>query len=150
MPTTCAAACAATVSTPEAGARAALWRLDRARRVTLLVGLSVLLGLFDLSHTLAYMRGAGMVELNPVARAMIELGGTRQLILFKLFTITTSCGILYLLRRHRQAEVCAWLSLAALALLAAHWMHYNGNVVEAAALADATMVGRDPRWVVLE
>jgi len=136
------------------GDPAARWaralQMDRPRRVTTLLLLTVLLGLFDLSHTLSYMRGPGMMELNPIARIMIDLGGARQLVLFKLFTIATSCGILYLLRRHRQAEICAWISLAALAFLAAHWLNYNGHVIEVAAFADATAFANDPRWVTLE
>ncbi|MFG0275475.1 MAG: DUF5658 family protein [Phycisphaerales bacterium] len=149
MPTpTCAAIGAPTHATgaPTDGAT----RSDRARRVTLLVVTAALLGLFDLLHTLSYMGGAGMMELNPVARAMIDLGGARQLILFKMFTIATSCGILYILRRYRQAEICAWISLAALAMLAAHWINYNGHVIEVAAFADATAFASDPRWVALD
>lgn len=150
MHTRDAGAGAAIVPTPELAARAAAWRMDRPRRVTLLVILSAVLGLFDLSHTLAYMRGAGMMELNPLARMMVDLGGAQQLIIFKLFTIATSCGILYLLRRTRQAELCAWMSFAALAVLAAHWINYNGHVIEVAAFADATVFAQDPRWVALD
>ena len=124
--------------------------MDRPQRVTTLVLLAAVLGLFDLLYTLSYMRGAGMMELNPLARTMIEIGGAQQLVLFKLGSIVTSCGILYLLRRHRQAEVCAWVSLAALAFLAAHWINYNGHVIEVAAVADATAFTNDPRWVTLD
>jgi hypothetical protein len=149
MPTPTIAAIGAATCEP-ARAPAEARRFDRARRVTLLVVTTALLGLFDLMHTLSYMGGAGMMELNPVARAMIDLGGARQLILFKMFTIATSCGILYILRRYRQAEICAWISLAALAMLAAHWINYNGHVVEVAAFADATAFASDPRWVALD
>jgi len=127
-----------------AGVRAVI--ADRSRRIVLLLALAAVLGLFDLALTVAYMRGVGMVELNPLARAMINLGGAGQLIRFKLFTIATSCGILYLLRRHRQAEICAWISLAVLAALTAHWLNYNAHAHTMAALADAS----DPRWVYLD
>lgn len=149
MATSCEAIAPATIGHRPAKTPWSL-QMDRPQRVTTLVLLTVVLGLFDLSQTMSYMRGAGMMELNPVARAMIDLGGAQQLVLFKLFTIATSCGILYILRRHRQAEICAWISLATLAFLAAHWLNYNGHVIEVAAVADATAFANDPRWVTLE
>lgn len=138
----------ALAAVPAAGVRAAL--AERSRRIVLLLALAAVLGLFDLALTIAYMRGAGMVELNPLARAMIDLGGAGQLIRFKLFTIATSCGILYLLRRHRQAEICAWISLTVLAALTAHWLNYNAHAHTMATLADAGAAASDPRWVYLE
>jgi len=130
----------------------------RAVRVTLLTAAMVLMGLADLQLTLTYMRSVGMVELNPIAREMIELGGSRQLVVFKLFTIAASAGLLYLIRTHRLAERCAWISCALLLVLTAHWVRYNEQVTtpEYAAATLAQLPGAVPagldldhRWVTL-
>ncbi len=118
----------------------------RPRRVALLALAMILMGLADLQLTLTYMRSAGMLELNPLARAMVDLGGAPQLIRFKLFSIAASAGLLYLMRRHSLAERCAWVSCAALLLLTAHWVHYNNN---ATAIGVASADLADHRWVAI-
>jgi hypothetical protein len=131
---------------------------SRPLRVTLLAAAMVLMGLADLQLTLTYMRSVGMIELNPIARQMIEIGGSRQLVVFKLFTIAASAGLLYLLRSHRLAERCAWISCLLLLGLTAHWMRYNQQATtpEYAALAltqltsgPASGLDFDHRWVML-
>lgn len=121
----------------------------RARRVTLLVLATASLGLFDLAFTLTFMRSIGMYELNPLARLMIGIGGAGQLIRFKLLTIVLSSGLLYLIRRRWGAELCAWLSLAALVLLSLHWVRYTKTTEDLGPtlLAETLMV--DHRWVTL-
>lgn len=121
----------------------------RRRRVTLLALAMTLMGLADLQLTLTYMRSVGMIELNPLARAMISLGGAQQLVLFKLFTILLSAGILYLIRWHRTAEVCAWVSCAALLALTLHWARYTEHPPAAPGSTVAQLSSADHRWVTL-
>ncbi len=123
----------------------------RPRRVALLAIAMILMGLTDLQLTLTYMGSSGMLELNPLARAMIDLGGAPQLIRFKLLTIAVSAGLLYLLRRHSIAERCAWLSCAALLLLTAHWVNFNAHAMspEGASAVLAQLDITDHRWVVI-
>lgn len=123
---------------------------DRQQRVTALVLMAVVLSLFDLAQTITYMRGVGMLELNPLARVMVELGGARQLVMFKMFTVAVGCGVLYLLRRHALAERCAWVCVVVLVCLALWWMRYNMLVVDIATIADASQLAADPRWVALD
>ena len=134
--------------TPEP-ALAGVLREQRARRVTLLVLATATLGLLDLAFTLTFMRSIGMFELNPLARIMIGIGGAGQLIRFKLLTIVLSSGLLYLIRRRRGAELCAWISLIALILLSLHWVRYTHTTEELGAglLADASIL--DHRWVLI-
>jgi hypothetical protein len=125
----------------------------RGRRVTLLIVAMVLMSMGDLLCTLTYMRTSGMIEMNPVARAMISIGDAPQLIMFKLATIAVSCGMLYLMRRHAKAEVSAWACAGMLFALTLHWTHYNRSVSaytnDMAVLALSE--GRDaPEWVTLE
>lgn len=86
------------------------------------------MGLADLAYTLTYMRGSGMVEANPIARAMVEIGSARQLVLYKLLTLMVCCGAIYFCRRTRQAEFGAWICCGVMLLLTAHWVNYNAQV----------------------
>ncbi len=123
----------------------------RSRRVTLLVLATIVMGVADLVFTLTYMQSVGLIETNPIARSMINLGGADQLIRYKLFTIALSAGILYLLRTHRAAERCAWLCALTLAALSAHWLEYNSLVLHEPAFANpAAAAAFDDRWVLPE
>jgi hypothetical protein len=59
---------------------------------------------------------------------MIEIAGSRQLILFKLFTVSLSCGVIYLCRRHRRAEQMSWVCALLMLALMLHWVNYNNTI----------------------
>ena len=121
----------------------------RKRRVAWLVLAMAMMGLADLQLTLTYMGSIGMVELNPIARHMVSLGGAPQLVMFKLLTIALSAGLLYLIRWHRTAELCAWCSCAALLILTMHWVRYNEHVALQSSSTIAQLSSADHRWVTL-
>lgn len=123
--------------------------LVRERRVTVLVLAAIALGLVDLAFTLTYMLSIGMFEANPLARAMVEIGGARQLVVFKLFTMALSGGLLYLLRRTPAAELVAWLCLAGLLALSAHWTVYTNALATLGGTFDPRIAALDPQWVVI-
>jgi hypothetical protein len=97
----------------------------RSRRIVLLIVALVLMSIADLICTLTYLTSFGMAEVNPIARAMLAIGGTRQLILYKAFTMTVSCGCIYFVRSKRRAEFGAWVCVAVLFVLMLHWVQYN-------------------------
>lgn len=121
----------------------------RSRRVTILVLATATLGILDLVFTLTYMQSVGMIELNPLARFMIGVGGAGQLIRFKLLTIAMSSGLLYLLRRRPGAEWCAWFSLIALVALSLHWAQYTRMSEDLAPNFFAPSAAADQRWVTI-
>lgn len=122
----------------------------RARRVTLLVVVTAALGLLDLAFTLTYASSVGMIELNPLARMMIALGGVSELVRFKLFTIALSGGTLYLIRRRKGAELCAWLSLIVLVLLSLHWARYTRAAETIGPAQLAEVMALDQRVVIAD
>ena len=95
------------------------------RRTVYLIIAGALMGLGDLACTIIYMRHIGMIEINPIARQMAEIGGDRQIIMFKLLTMLVSGGALYMIRRHRSAELWSWVCSVMLLGLTAHWVNYN-------------------------
>lgn len=103
---------------------------SRVRRINLVLLAVVLMGLADLAYTLTYMRGSGMIEANPIARAMIEIGAARQLVLYKLLTLVVCCGAIYVCRKTRQAELGAWICCSVMLLLTFHWVNYNAMMSE--------------------
>lgn len=110
---------------PGALERRRLSEVSRSRRIVLLILALVLMSVADLMCTVSYLTSVGMVEMNPIARHMIEVGGVRQLVLFKVFTIALSCGCIYLIRSKRRAEVGAWVCVGLLLSLMLHWLEYN-------------------------
>lgn len=100
------------------------------RRLMLLLTAMFLMGMGDLLCTLAYMRSVGLPEMNPIARWIAANGTSQSLVLYKLLTISVSCGALYLARRHRRAEVCGWACAAILFALTLHWISFNRSVSE--------------------
>lgn len=105
-------------------------RVSRPRRVLALSSLVVAIGLTDLCCTLAYLRGPGMVELNPLARFLIEHGGAVSLGSFKILSLLICVGLLVRLRAKRQAECAAWVCVAVMVALTIHWAKYNAAIAQ--------------------
>jgi len=103
---------------------------SRVRRINLVLLAVVLMGLADLAYTLTYMRGSGMIEANPIARAMVEIGSARQLVLYKLLTLVICCGAIYSCRKTKQAERGAWICCGVMLMLTFHWVNYNATMAE--------------------
>lgn len=118
--TACAERAVATLTERALGARS--------RRCVLLVSAILIMGAADLLLTLTYARTVGMIEVNPLARLMIALGGAHQLVMFKVFCTALSAGVLFLCRRAPVAERASWVCAAAMLALTAHWVNYNATV----------------------
>jgi hypothetical protein len=111
-------------SAPNAAQRALNKRMQRLSvLITIIVGLSIA----DLLFTLIHLQSLGMVEANPVARAIILTGDAHQLVSFKLASVAVGCGCLYLGRRSRKIEFAAWLCAIGLGVLTVHWFNYNAE-----------------------
>ena len=113
------------IPNPESGATRSIREIARSERIVLLIVALVLMSLADLACTVAYLTSVGMVEVNPIARHMISIGGIRQLVLFKALTIVVSCGCIYFARHRRGAELAAWFCVGILFFLMLHWLEYN-------------------------
>lgn len=119
----------------------------RARRVSLLSVAIVLMAYSDLSHTLTYARAVGMIELNPLARFVMQEGGVAGLTIYKALSVTICVGILLSLRHKRQAEVCAWACSGAMLVLMLHWMNYNAHIHNLMPYLHEVALANSPEWV---
>lgn len=124
--------------------------LARARRIGLLIVAIVLMGAADLMYSLIYMRGIGMMEVNPIARRMIEINGVMQLVMFKTLTMLLAGSALYLGRFHRRTELCGWGCTLLMLGLTMHWVRYNRDVIHLANdIAVIALNDAPERWVSL-
>src|SRR5688572_16872443 len=97
----------------------------RARRVLLALGVLWCLSMFDLALTIGTMRGSGMIELNPLARAIVHTeGSTSALAAWKILCTLLATVILVSLRRTWTAETASWVCVAALGFTTVSWVRY--------------------------
>jgi hypothetical protein len=126
-------------------------REKRASRILALISIIVVLSVADLLFTLTHLNGIGMIELNPIARAIILGGTATDLIAFKLASVGVGCGCLYLGRRSKRTELAAWICALGLGLLTVHWFQYNAvmqaTIEQMTSVDDLTV--DTPGWITL-
>lgn len=122
---------------------------SRGRRVWMLLAAVLIMQLNDLHWTLWYMRTIGLVELNPVARAIALSWGGEGLVALKAATFGLSAAILLSLRRRAAAERGAWVCVAALGLLTIHWLRYHAHAPKLACLAGDALLGGEAQIMLI-
>lgn len=95
---------------------------SRSRRVIALLIVLCVLNLFDLAYTIGAHGAGHFHELNPIARGLLD--NPWLLASFKCLAVATGTVILVCLRRHRLAELAAWLLCLAYVALAIEWLDY--------------------------
>jgi hypothetical protein len=136
--------------TPIGLVRTALGHAFRPKRVTVLLGATLAMSLADLAMTLTYATSVGMMEVNPIARAVMSTGSPWMLTLWKVATAGLGLGILFYFRRLPKSEIASWLCFGVMTALTIHWIGFNKEVAacgdEYAALANCT---DNPSWVLM-
>lgn len=105
-------------------------RANRPRRVQIAVAAIALLALIDLALTAWHASKLGMLEANPLARAVVAHAGLLGLSAFKVLTTGVGLGVLLAFRRRASAEVGAWACAIALGSVAVIWIPYHAAAVE--------------------
>jgi hypothetical protein len=117
---------------------------DRSSRMWLWLVAIVAMNALDLVLTLNCMCTTGMFESNPIVHQLAKSPAPILAITcFKLATVLTGVGILFKLRRRREAELAAGMQLLVLTLLMVRWLQYLGIDHMFAALST------DPSWIQL-
>lgn len=129
--------------------QAPLPRFGRPQRVAALLSVIVLLSLGDLYMTLTHLQGIGMLESNPIARAVMSYNAPSVLISWKCATVLLAVLILFFYRRTRQAEIASWICCTVLLLLTFHWIRYNDAITGLDPELARQAASADPRWVAL-
>jgi hypothetical protein len=122
------------------------------RRTTrLIAALAILavLSLVDLWLTLMFATSVGMLESNPIARAVMAMGCPNLLAAWKIACVGLACGFLFYARRSRWSEPAAWFCVLLLVWLTVRWTAYVGEMHQLTGLIDQAALVGDPKWVVL-
>lgn len=102
--------------------------LNRPRRVLLTLAAVWIIGAFDFAFTLLEFDSGGFVELNPLARRVLEQPD-HVVAAFKFGLLGVGTVILLALRRHAVAECACWLLLAIKVYVAVRWFAYYDCVL---------------------
>lgn len=97
----------------------------RSRRIGILLVAVLLISLADLDMTLAYASSGGMLEANPIARAVMSYGSSKVLAAWKLLSLLLCTWILFRARGKVLTEVATWVCFGALVWLSFRWESYN-------------------------
>ncbi len=119
----------------------------RAQRVTLLLAATCLMCLADLALTLTFVTSIGMLELNPLARSVMEHNSPELVVAWKLATMVLGLGILYWARRNKGAEVGSWVCFVVMAALSIHWFSFTGAVSSLETDYATMATADDPRFI---
>ena len=116
--------------------------------VTYIVLTVIAAGILDLWLTVHAMSGPGMIELNPIARLLVEqsLGA---LITFKLLMISINAIPMWLWRHRRIAQVASIVSLAIMLLVLSQWVLWHLATHQLEAEVWRTLAD-DSHWIRLE
>lgn len=125
------------------------WSSGRVRRVWFGLGIVWGLNLLDLSLTVALMTTTGMLESNPLARALAHWGGsTLPLAAWKVLCTALATVILVALRRRWTAEAGTWVCVGVLALTTVSWIRYL-NCDEVQLLTTSSITETPAEWVAM-
>lgn len=103
--------------------RARGWRV-----VTLMIAI-IAMSIGDLFMTLTYARSIGMVELNPLARYLMQAPSPAYIIMYKLGSVLIASAILFKARSTRVGELGSWLAFFGLLWLTIRWVEYSEAMV---------------------
>ncbi len=119
----------------------------RSARVLTLVAAIALMSVGDLYMTMVHLRGAGMVEMNPFARLVIQYQAPWVLIAWKLGTSGLAAGILAACRKKRVAELAAIACCVVMTALTVQWIRYSDQASRSTALLQSLADGESPAFV---
>lgn len=116
-------------------------------RVAMLTFAVLAMSVADLHLTLVHLQSAGMIEGNPLARAVMALNCSWILGAWKMMLVSTTCVILLVTRRSRSAEIAAWVSVAIMTWLMLQWWAYADSIGGLMPALDSIAQGKVSNWV---
>ncbi len=114
-----------------------------------LIAVIMLTSIADLLLTLTYARGVGMIELNPMARAVMAYDSPGLLAAWKLGLVSAACTIIFAGRRSRFTEAGAWLAALVMAMLTVHWLRYVHTAHELTPYLEEVSEHAGDKWVAM-
>jgi hypothetical protein len=125
----------------------ATWFASRQGRVALLLLAVILISIADLAMTLTYAMSVGMMEVNPIAHAIMTTGSPLLVVLWKTSTAGLGISILYRTRSTGFSEAATWVCFLGMVMLLAHWISFNDQIVHCTDEVSALVGSDTPSWV---
>ncbi|MEM7227800.1 MAG: DUF5658 family protein [Planctomycetota bacterium] len=123
----------------------------RSSRVIVLLAVVIALSLADLILTVQHLTSIGMAESNPIAAWVIRTSDSvAALSLYKLATVAIAVGSLFLVRRHRIAEVASWGAVTVLVALCFRWDAYAATIETDLIPMTHFEIAADQHWLTLD
>jgi len=123
---------------------------SRPARVVMALGVVVALSIVDLDLTLVFASQTGMIEGNPIARALMREGSALGVVLWKVATVAVAIALLYRARQTRTGELGAWLCVAVLTWLTCHWMTFSREASAMPSVMSSPWLTADASYVRLD
>jgi hypothetical protein len=108
---------------------------QRHRRMFQLIAFLWLCSAADLFLTVWAHRFTPFLEMNPLARGLLETGAIGLLIVYKAAMTLLGSSLLWWNRKHGRAELALWGMVFVHILLAIRWSHYTDRCLQAPAEA---------------
>lgn len=99
-----------------------LLRLNRERRILLILAFTWVMHAFDLGFTILESDSGRFTEINPIAAKILH--DERLLTIYKFSLLTIGTSIILALRRWHIAELGGWLMLASSLYVSVRWYCY--------------------------
>lgn len=90
-----------------------------------------------------------MVELNPIARAVMAHNSPALLALWKIGIVAGASVIILIGRRSRITEGGSWLACVLLGMLTVHWLRYIDAAHELTPYLDAFAETPGSKWIAM-
>jgi hypothetical protein len=116
--------------------RSTLWPftdVQRHRRMFQLIAFLWLCSAADLFLTIWAHRFTPFVEMNPLARGLLETGAIGLLVMYKTVMTLLGSSLLWLNRKHGRAELALWGIVFVHVLLAIRWSNYTDRCMRSPA-----------------
>jgi hypothetical protein len=116
--------------------RSTLWPFtdgQRHRRMFQLIAFLWLCSAADLFLTVWAHRFTPLIEMNPLARGLLETGAIGLLVVYKGAMTLLGSSLLWWNRKHGRAELALWGMVFVHILLAIRWSNYTDRCMQAPA-----------------
>lgn len=121
----------------------------RSSRVLLLLCAVAIMSVADLILTLTYVRAVGLAEGNPIARYVMLYHSPGVLVAWKLVSVGGAIAVLFATRRHRVAELGAWVCFCLMAWLCFRWHSYVQDAHTLTPYLEALHKAEHSNWVAM-
>ena len=119
----------------------------RTLRIAVMLSFVVLVGFSDLYMTKMYLVSFGLIEQNPLARLLFDLGSTSGITATKISSLSLVTLIVVGGRKHRAVEIGLLVLCVISMWVLVHWASYNNKIMAEFSNPHAPPFDGEPNWI---